>query len=74
MPTAIMSDHPVAALEEEHHLCIPVVRRQRPTVMEKERLACSPILEVDLRAVFHCNRSHVSSPCVSVPGVDKWAG
>src|ERR1700683_4596599 len=35
--------------EEEQHLCVPVVRRQRP------------ILVVNLRAVFQCDRSHALS-------------
>jgi hypothetical protein len=51
MPAAIMGNHPVTVVEKEHHLRIPVVRRERPAVMEKKRLTCAPILKVNLRAV-----------------------
>ena len=39
MPTAIMSDHPVTVSEKEHHLRVPIVSRERPAMMEEERLA-----------------------------------
>src|SRR5271163_1428142 len=47
--------------EEEQHLCVPVVRRQRPTVVKRDRLGVlrTPIFVVNLRAVFQCDRSHV---------------
>jgi hypothetical protein len=32
--------------------------------MEEERLAGSPVLVVNLRAVFHCDRVHVFLLCV----------
>src|ERR1700733_15269795 len=47
--------------EEEQHLCVPVVRRQRPTVVKRDRLGVlrTPIFVVNLRAVFQSDRSHV---------------
>ena len=58
MPAPVMGDHPVAALEKKHHLGIPVVRAQRPTVMKHDGLAAAPILVEDLGAVLDGDGSH----------------
>jgi hypothetical protein len=42
-------------------------------MVEEERLAASPILEVNLGAVFYFDRIHVLSPCVLVAAVFLWA-
>ena len=34
----VVGDHPIAVMKEECHLGIPVVRAQRPTVAENDRL------------------------------------
>src|SRR6478736_7236211 len=46
---AVMGDDAKAALEEVEHLIVPIVRAQRPAVMEHQRLCAlgSPILVVD---------------------------
>jgi len=62
MPATVVSDHSVAMFKEEHHLTVPVVCAQWPAVMEEKRLTRAPILEVNLRSVFYCDRIHVVSP------------
>ncbi len=52
MTAAIVCDYTIAALQEEHHLGVPIVRAQRPPVVEEKRLAVAPIFIVDLGAVF----------------------
>src|ERR1700678_4716135 len=49
--TSVVGDDAIAVLEEEHHLDVPVVGREGPAVAEDDRLATSPILVNDLRAV-----------------------
>ena len=39
---AIVRDDAIAVIEEEHHLRVPVVGRQRPAVAEHDRLARCP--------------------------------
>ena len=58
---AIMRDDAEALVHEEHHLRIPVVGTERPTVMEMDDLgvARTPILVEDLDAVFGGDRSHM---------------
>src|SRR6202790_4823376 len=52
IPQAVKSDHAVSALEKEHHLSVPVVCRERPAMMEEQRLASPPVLLKILRASF----------------------
>ena len=51
MPTSVVRDHPVAMSQEEQHLGVPVIRRQRPTVTEDDRLPVPPVLVVDLSLI-----------------------
>ena len=44
VPAPVVREHAVAAPEEEHHLGIPVVDRERPAVAEDDRLARAPVL------------------------------
>jgi hypothetical protein len=55
-----MGDDPISVVKEEQHLRIPVVRRQRPTVAEHDRLALAPVLVKDLNAVLRFDKAHVS--------------
>jgi len=50
---AVMRDHAVALRQEEQHLVVPVIRRERPAVMEHDGLciAGAPILVEDAGAV-----------------------
>jgi len=57
-------DDSIAMLAEEHHLSVPVVRGERPTVAEHDGLALSPVLVVDLRPSFVVIVGMASSPLV----------
>jgi hypothetical protein len=57
--SSVMGDHAVAVTEEKQHLRVPVIGRQRPTMAEDDGLSLAPILVVNLRSVFGCNRVHV---------------
>src|SRR6478609_240698 len=52
--TPVMGDDAIAVFEEEEHLRIPVVRRQRPTVAEDNGLSTAPVfvIDVDVSSVF----------------------
>jgi len=54
MSAPIMRDDAIAVFEEERHLRIPVIGRQRPAVAENDRLtfALVFIIDVDVRSVF----------------------
>ena len=54
----VMGDDAVAVLQEEQHLGVPVVGRQRPAVAEHDRLARAPVLVEDLRAVGGRDERH----------------
>ena len=45
-------------LEEEQHLSVPIVGRQRPTVAEHDRLTFASVLVEDLDAVLGGERRH----------------
>ena len=59
MTAAIMGDHTKALAEEEEHLRVPVVRRERPAMAEDDGLSCAPVLIEDLGAVL--GGDHVGS-------------
>src|SRR3982074_138429 len=61
MASAVMRYYAIAVLEEEQHLRVPVIGRQRPAMAEHNGLTFAPVLVVDLNAVFCCNRAHVTS-------------
>src|SRR4029077_2317652 len=44
----VMGDDAIAVFEEEQHLRVPVIGRQRPAVAEHDRLAFAPVLIVDV--------------------------
>src|SRR5580704_12435251 len=50
--TAIMGDNPIAMVQKEQHLVIPVVRAERPTMTEDYRLSCTPVLVVNLHHLW----------------------
>src|ERR1700738_4626964 len=75
MASAVMRYDAIAVLEEEQHLRVPVIGRQRPAMAEHNGLTFAPVLVVDLRPVFGCNcmRSgpdatrRISSPASTSP-------
>ncbi|MNR31606.1 hypothetical protein D3C85_1491270 [compost metagenome] len=55
-----MRDYPVAFEQEEHHLIVPVIRAQRPTVVKHNgrRVFRPPIFVKNPGAVFGYNFVH----------------
>ena len=60
MASTVVSDHPEAVFEKEHHLTIPVVRAERPAVVKEERLRVfrTPVFEEDCCPVFNYKSFH----------------
>ena len=69
VPAPVMSDHPVAVLQEEHHLGVPVVGRQGPPVAEDDRLAGAPVLEEDLSSVSGRELGHRCLASLTAKGI-----
>src|ERR1700722_18776045 len=63
MATTVMRDDAVSVQPEEQHLAVPIVRAERPAMVEHDRLTCSPILVVDVCTVLHCDAAHESFSC-----------
>src|SRR5262245_46583217 len=59
MAAAVMGYDAVALLQEEQHLRVPVISRQRPAMAENDGLTFAPVLVKNLCAVFGCDRTHV---------------
>jgi hypothetical protein len=58
MPPPVMRDDAIAMLLKEQQLPVPVVRGQWPAVRKHDRLPFSPVLIVNLRAVFGRDSAH----------------
>src|SRR6267378_2642698 len=58
MSAPVVGYDAIAVLEEEQHLRVPIIGRQRPAVAENNRLSLTPVLVVDLRSIFRCDRRH----------------
>src|ERR1700722_9671250 len=61
VPATIMRDDAIAVLKEEHHLVVPVIGAERPTVVEDDWLSVlrSPVLVEDFHAVSGDKSCHV---------------
>src|SRR5262249_62343827 len=67
---AVMGYDAIAVMQEEQHLGVPVICRQRPAVTEHDGLTLAPILVEDLNAVLGCDGGHdtrVSGPVCFQP-------
>jgi hypothetical protein len=64
----VVRDDAKALAEEEHHLVVPVVGGERPTMVKHDWLGVlrPPVLEVNLCAVARGDHGHDCSPCVSI--------
>lgn len=64
MAAAIMRDDAIAFLDEEHHLRVPVIRAERPAVVEHdgERVGVAPVLVEDFGLVGGGDERHARSP------------
>src|SRR5712691_9100896 len=58
MATPVVGDDAIAVLEEEQHLRVPIIGRQRPAMTEHDGLTLAPVLVEDLNAVFGGDRVH----------------
>jgi hypothetical protein len=58
MAAPVVGDHAEALAEEEQHLRVPIIGRQRPAVAKHDGLTFAPILVEDLNAVFSGDRVH----------------
>jgi hypothetical protein len=61
MSTPVVGDHPVAMVQEEKHLRVPVVPRQGPPVTEDDRLTGTPVLVEDLSSIASREFGHSSA-------------
>jgi hypothetical protein len=53
-----MGDDAIALFEEEQHLRVPVIGRQRPAVAEHDGLTLAPVLVENLNTVFGRDDRH----------------
>ena len=60
--TAVMGDNTKTLGDEEQHLRIPVIGRERPAMVENDRLGIlrAPVLVENLSAVLGCYETHVN--------------
>src|SRR5258708_5013683 len=77
MPAPVVGYDAIAVLEEEQHLRVPIIGRQRPAVAEHDGLTLAPVLVEDLNAVFGGDRgrrtrslgtSGGGRPCLGLSG------
>ena len=61
MATAVVRNHAIAMTQEEQHLVVPVVGRERPAMTEHNGLTRPPVLVKYLRAVFGRDNGHLGS-------------
>src|SRR6185369_7364332 len=54
----VVGDDAVPPVEEVQHLVVPVIGAQRPAVAEHDRLARTPVLVEDLRAIAGRDSPH----------------
>src|SRR3981081_2054370 len=66
--TAVMGNNAIALMQEEQQLRVPVIGRQRPSMAEHDRLARTPVLVENFRAVFSRDCRHVAIPLIGVYG------
>src|SRR5262249_61692138 len=64
MSAPISCNDAIAFAEEEKHLRVPIIRRERPPVTEHNRLPAAPVFIIDLYPVLSGNG--VSFPFFSV--------
>src|SRR6266436_1153083 len=59
MSAPVVGYDAIAVLEDEQHLRVPIIGRQRPAVAKHDGLTFAPVLVVDLRPIFRRNCRHV---------------
>src|SRR5712691_10872085 len=58
MAAPVVGYDAIAVLEEEQHLRVPIIGRQRPAVAEHDGLTFAPVLVEDLNAVLRRDSAH----------------
>src|SRR6266436_2174065 len=58
MSAPVVGYDAIAVLEEEQHLRVPIIGRQRPAMAKHNGLTFAPVLVVDLRSIFRRNCRH----------------
>ena len=56
MAAPVVGDHAEALAEEEQHLRVPIIGRQRPAVAKHDGLTFAPVFVEDLNAVLPVGR------------------
>ena len=59
---AVMGDDAEALVEEEEHLGVPIIRRERPAMAEDDGLALAPVLVEDVDAILGGDNGHDPDP------------
>ncbi len=61
MATSIVRDDSEVVLKEEQHLIVPIIRAERPSMMENNRLRIprTPVLEEEFGPIIRFDRRHV---------------
>src|ERR1700733_12657967 len=62
VPAPVVRDDSIAALAEEQHLSVPIVRGERPSVTEHDRLTATPVFVINLRTILCRDSWHNCSP------------
>jgi hypothetical protein len=70
MAAAVVGYAAISSVSQKKHLILKGIRAQGPAMTEDHGLSRSPILVVNLRTVFHCNRTHEVSPRLLICVVD----
>src|ERR1700674_631569 len=58
MAAPVVGYDAIALFEEEQHLRVPIIGRQRPAMAEHDGLSFAPVLVINLRAVFRSDSAH----------------
>jgi hypothetical protein len=58
MAAPVVGDHSETLAEEEYHLRVPIIGRQRPAVAKHDGLTLAPVLIEDFRAVLRLDCTH----------------
>src|ERR1700756_805443 len=62
MSAAVVSDNAIAVIDEEHHLRVPIIGRERPAVAKNDGLTFAPVLVINFDSVFCGDCRHRLSP------------
>src|SRR5674476_569738 len=65
MAATVMGNAAIAVRGQEQHRSLPAIRTEGPAMAEHHRLSCAPVLVIDLRTIFCCNRAHCLLPYLS---------